>query len=140
MKKAGTGDIVSIEKPVGIGDGGSITVGNGDGDYDLYFGENSYTIVNASNLSREQAAITNTSGYPASVYVDTGAALYLENPKFGRNYIVAGYDTAGVMAGGWDDLNLSSNSDLILRLFHRGEYIWVQATPEDIRDMYPDIW
>lgn len=140
-EKGWTGSVISVEKPVNIGNGGSISIGNGNSNHDLYFGPDSLTIVNTSQQLPEQAMFTNTGGQ-ANVYVAADAKLYLEKPHFGKNTIVKGYDTSagGLADGGWDADNLwSSNDNLMLVLKYDGQTIWVDVSANDIRDLFPDI-
>lgn len=149
---------VTVGQTVTIGSEGSLAVGTGvwsDKDNhlniangDLYFAEDSTTIIDAGSLGENSAFAGSDT---ANVTVENGATLILGNiDTVGEYTITEGFQTAGntvdgLWAGGWTEDNLyalpQSGSGLgwILDLHVDGNRIWVSTTLEDVRTLFPDI-
>ena len=151
---------LTVGSTVTIGENGSLAVGtdvwtdkdnhaavpNGD----LYFAADSTTIIDIGSLGRTDPAFQATLD-TAKVTVEDGATLILGNIEYAGDYkITEGFNTAvneGVNGwiGGWtaDDLYAlpqdGSGLSWILALHHDADSIWVNATLEDVLNVYPDI-
>ena len=122
-----------------------LTLSNGD----LYFGSDSYTLVDASGLSDTKPAFKAGTD-AAHVFVEAGATLTLGNiPEVGDYLITEGFDTTvnGTTdwTGGWTEKNLVALPDSgsgigwNLKLNHDADKIWVTASYKDVKTVYPDI-
>ena len=150
---------VTVDETVKVGTG-SIAVGSGvwksESDKlalnpgDLFFGKNSYTLVDAGTLGDKAPAFTtDTAG--AKVTVEQGATLVLGNVKANGDYVItggfatAGNETDGTWTGGWTGDNLYalplSNTGIgwDLAFHHDADKSWVHATLQDVKTVYPDI-
>ena len=151
---------VTVTAPVTIGEG-SLAVGQGTytdpdnklqlGNGDLYFAEDSYTLISAGAVNEETAAFTGTVD-GAKVTVEEGATLVLGNiNNTGKYLITSGFDTTGnseegTWLGGWlDEDNLfalpqdGSGLGWDLKLDFSADEIWVIADLDDVTTVYPDI-
>ncbi len=151
---------VTVTAPVTIGEG-SLAVGQGTytdpdnklqlGNGDLYFAEDSYTLISAGAVNEETAAFTGTVD-GAKVTVEEGATLVLGNiNNTGKYLITSGFDTTGnseegTWLGGWlDEDNLfalpqdGSGLGWDLKLDFSDDEIWVIADLDDVTTVYPDI-
>ena len=122
-----------------------LTLSNGD----LYFGSDSYTLVDASGLSDTKPAFKAGTD-AARVFVEAGATLTLGNiSEVGDYLITEGFDTTvnGTTdwTGGWTEKNLVALPDSgsgigwNLKLNHDADKIWVTASYKDVKTVYPDI-
>ena len=151
---------VTVTAPVTVGEG-SLAVGQGTytdpdnklqlGNGDLYFAEDSYTLISAGAVNEETAAFTGTVD-GAKVTVEEGATLVLGNiNNTGKYLITSGFDTTGnseegTWLGGWlDEDNLyalpqdGSGLGWDLKLDFSDDEIWVIADLDDVTTVYPDI-
>ena len=151
---------VTVTAPVTVGEG-SLAVGQGTytdpdnklqlGNGDLYFAEDSYTLISAGAVNEDTAAFTGTVD-GAKVTVEEGATLVLGNiNNTGKYLITSGFDTTGnseegTWLGGWlDEDNLyalpqdGSGLGWDLKLDFSDDEIWVIADLDDVTTVYPDI-
>lgn len=151
---------VTVTAPITIGEG-SLAVGQGTytdpdnklqlGNGDLYFAEDSYTLISAGAVNEDTAAFTGTVD-GAKVTVENGATLVLGNINDAGKYLItSGFDTTGnsedgSWLGGWlDEDHLfalpqdGSGLGWDLSLDFSGDEIWVIADLDDVTTIYPDI-
>ena len=151
---------LSVTQTVTIGESGSIAVGSDVwtdkdnhkdvGDGNLYFGSDSYTVIDSSIMLDGSAAFTGTAD-GATVTVEDGATLVLGNLEYAGDYVItSGFETAGNTdasdwLGGWTEdallapVDAGSGLKWELSLGWDETKIWVNAKLEDIRNKFPDI-
>ncbi len=151
---------VTVGSTVTIGAEGSLAVGQGTytdkdnfqdiGNGNLFFGEDSTTIIHAGQLGLGNAAFkTEVEG--STVTVEGGATLVMGGIRYSGDYLITdGFDHSanaqdGQWLGGWTEDNLyalpqdGSGIGWILDMFTKGDQIWVNAQLEDVQTVYPDI-